>query len=165
MLKQSQAREFTGGHMIAIMLAFFGVIVGVNLLMASFATQSWTGLVVKNSYVASQTFNESAEAFRRQEELGWRDYFSLDGGAISYRITDRDGEGISAQAVNLTFRRPAFEAEDHTIVVQAAADGTFAADHQLGDGLWVVEAAVPVSPELQWRKSFRIFIKEGRLVQ
>ena len=46
--------RFTGFHMLACMIVFFGVIVAVNLTMATLASQSWTGLVVKNSYVASQ---------------------------------------------------------------------------------------------------------------
>lgn len=53
-------KEFTGRHMLAIMLAFFGVIIAVNGVMATFATRSWSGLVVENTYVASQQFNERA---------------------------------------------------------------------------------------------------------
>ena len=67
-------KEFTGRHMLAIMLAFFGTIIAVNLVMAIFASRSWTGLVVKNSYVASQEFNEKgcggARAGRAQLDAG-----------------------------------------------------------------------------------------------
>ena len=41
--------RFTGYHMLAIMVAFFGVVIAVNLTMATFASRSWTGLVVENS--------------------------------------------------------------------------------------------------------------------
>ena len=44
------------------MLAFFGVIIAVNVVMATLASTSWTGLVVENSYVASQEFNRKADA-------------------------------------------------------------------------------------------------------
>ncbi|RWK14298.1 FixH family protein, partial [Mesorhizobium sp.] len=50
-------RVFTGRHMLAIILAFFGVVIAVNLTMATLANTSWTGLVVENTYVASQQFN------------------------------------------------------------------------------------------------------------
>ena len=59
---------FSGRHMLLTMLAFFGVIIGVNLTMAWFARSSWTGLVVENSYVASQEFNAKMEA--RIKEYG-----------------------------------------------------------------------------------------------
>ena len=55
-------REFTGKHMLAIMIAFFGVVFAVNFTMVYFSRHSWTGLVVENSYVASQEFNEKTAA-------------------------------------------------------------------------------------------------------
>ena len=61
---------FTGWHMLAIMLAFFGTIITVNFTMAYLATSTWSGLVVKNTYVASQQFNGKAAAAKaRAEEI------------------------------------------------------------------------------------------------
>ena len=60
----ARPREFTGKHMLVIMFAFFGVIIAVNLTMATFAHTSWSGLVVQNSYVAGQHFNRKAEEGR-----------------------------------------------------------------------------------------------------
>ncbi|HLA02420.1 MAG TPA: FixH family protein, partial [Aestuariivirga sp.] len=45
-------RTFTGWHMAAITISFFAVIIAVNLTLAVFASSSWSGLVVANSYVA-----------------------------------------------------------------------------------------------------------------
>ena len=50
-------RAFTGRHMAAIMVAFFGVVIVVNLLNARLASSTFGGEVVENSYVASQDFN------------------------------------------------------------------------------------------------------------
>ena len=50
-------RRFTGYHMAAILVAFFGVIIAVNMVMATLATRTFGGVVVENSYVASQEFN------------------------------------------------------------------------------------------------------------
>lgn len=65
-------RRFTGWHMTAILLAFFGVIVAVNFTMAAFATRTFGGVVVENSYVASQKYNGWLKAAREQESLGWK---------------------------------------------------------------------------------------------
>ena len=46
---------FTGWHMLTIMLLFFGTIISVNVTMAWNAVTSWSGLVVQNTYVASQS--------------------------------------------------------------------------------------------------------------
>jgi len=64
-------KRFSGWHMTAILLAFFGVVVAVNLTMAMFATRTFGGVVVENSYVASQKYNGWLAAARRQDRLGW----------------------------------------------------------------------------------------------
>ncbi|TJV88129.1 MAG: cytochrome oxidase, partial [Mesorhizobium sp.] len=79
-------REFTGRHMLLIILSFFGVIVGVNLTMATLASTSWTGLVVENSYVASQQFNRKAEEGRAQAALGWTGKLTISWGEVRYSL-------------------------------------------------------------------------------
>ena len=63
-------RRFTGRHMLVLMLAFFGVVVAVNLLMATLATRTFGGTVVDNSYVASQRYNRWLDAGARAESAG-----------------------------------------------------------------------------------------------
>ncbi len=55
-----------------MLLAFFGVIIAVNLTMAYFANSTWSGLVVANGYVASQSFDKDLAKARAQEALGWK---------------------------------------------------------------------------------------------
>ena len=64
-------RRFTGWHFTGIIIAFFGVVVAVNLTMAVFAMRTFGGVVVENSYVASQKYNGWLEAARRQQKLAW----------------------------------------------------------------------------------------------
>jgi len=55
----------------AAMLGFFGLIVAVNFTMAWFASSTFGGTVVDNSYVASQKYNDWLAAARAQKALGW----------------------------------------------------------------------------------------------
>ncbi len=71
-------KRFTGWHMTGILLVFFGIIVAVNLAMATLATRTFGGVVVQNSYVASQRYNEWLKAARAQAELGWKAEAHLD---------------------------------------------------------------------------------------
>lgn len=73
------SRRFTGWHFTAINLVFFGVVIAVNLTMAVFATRTFGGVVVENSYVASQKYNDWLAAAKRQQELGWTIESALDG--------------------------------------------------------------------------------------
>jgi nitrogen fixation protein FixH len=56
--------------MLFSMVAFFGVIITVNMIMARFAVTTWSGLVVPNTYVASQQFNTQAELNRGRSRPG-----------------------------------------------------------------------------------------------
>ena len=60
--------EITGKHVLAITVSAFAVIIGVNVVMAWKAISTFPGLEVKNSYVASQTFDADRAA---QQALGW----------------------------------------------------------------------------------------------
>jgi nitrogen fixation protein FixH len=64
-------RRFSGRHMTAILIAFFGVVIAVNMTMATFATRTFGGVVVENSYVASQKYNDWLAAAERQQKLAW----------------------------------------------------------------------------------------------
>jgi nitrogen fixation protein FixH len=71
-------RRFTGWHMAAIVVAFFGVVVAVNFTMAYFAISTFGGTVVDNSYVASQKYNRWLAEARAQQVLGWSAAVGLD---------------------------------------------------------------------------------------
>lgn len=70
--------EFTGRRMAIVMIAFFGVVIAVNLLMATLATRTFGGTVVDNSYVASQNFNSWLQQARDQAKLEWSEQTGLD---------------------------------------------------------------------------------------
>ena len=90
--------RFSGWHMTVILLAFFGVVVAVNLTMAMFATRTFGGVVVENSYVASQKYNGWLQAARKQEQLGWTIKPSLDGSRRVVVSVSADGARLSGFA-------------------------------------------------------------------
>jgi len=155
--------QFTGRHMLLIMLAFFGVIIAVNVTMAMFATRSWTGFVVKNSYVASQEFNEKAERGRAQAALGWTATLAIDGSAVRYRLTDRAGAPVATSSVNAVFRRPTSDTEDRTFALEAGSEGWHVTPATLHDGVWIVEIDAEAGLEQPYRDVRRIVLKGGAL--
>ena len=60
---------FTGWHMLAICVAFFGVVIAVNVVMADLAISTFSGEVVENSYVASQRFNGWLDEAKAEAEM------------------------------------------------------------------------------------------------
>ncbi|MBY0519091.1 MAG: FixH family protein [Sphingomonas sp.] len=128
-------RPFTGWHMLAIMVAFFGVIIAVNFTMARFAIGTFGGVVVDNSYVASQRFNGWLAEARAQDKLGWRVVPGIDStGRLQIAATDAQGALIGGQ-MTVTARHPLGRLPDRTIAMRATPTG-FIADAPLPAGRW-----------------------------
>ncbi len=60
-------RPLTGWHVLAMFVAFFGVIIAVNITMAWKAISTFPGLEVENGYVASQSFDAEMAAQKGAE--------------------------------------------------------------------------------------------------
>ncbi|TIV71537.1 MAG: cytochrome oxidase [Mesorhizobium sp.] len=162
-------REFTGRHMLISILAFFAVVIGVNVTMATLARRSWTGLVVENTYVASQQFNEEARKGRAQAALGWTGKLIIASGVVHYSLVDSQGKPVPLDGVRMLFRHPAYEAEDEAVTLAAAVDASagntqeFAARHTPKDGVWIVEIDADAGLTLPFRDVRRIMIAKGTL--
>ena len=161
--KAQRPREFTGRHMLAIILAFFGVVIAVNLTMATLANTSWTGLVVENTYVASQQFNKKAEEGRAQAALGWSGNLTIAWGEVRYSLTDAAGKPVTLRGVKVLFRHPAYEKEDKAITLAPATGREFAAQHTPKDGVWIVEVDADAGLAKPYREVRRIMISHGAL--
>ena len=134
--QDEKPREFTGKHMLAIMVAFFGVIIAVNIGMATIASKTWTGLVVPNSYVASQDFNAHLAEAAKQEKLGWQGGLTYKQGTIEFILTDKNAEPITLDTIFVKIGRPAFEQQDQKIELTSMAAGKYSAKVALGTGPW-----------------------------
>ena len=128
------ARELTGGKVLAITLSAFGVIIGVNILLAVKAVETFPGLEVPNSYVASQTFDAERAA---QEKLGWTLDYRYDGGQLILSFRDRAGQPVQARDVTALIGRTTEAAEDKRpdFLYQ---NGDFTAPVTLPKGRWMV---------------------------
>lgn len=125
-------RQITGRHVLAGFVAAFGLIIGVNLLLAWSAVKTFPGLEVKNSYVASQQFDARRAA---QEALGWAVRADHADGVLRISITDRAGDPVEVQALDATVGRATHVHDDQHPAF--TFDGTaYVATVDLGDGNW-----------------------------
>lgn len=153
--------QFTGRHFLLIMLAFFGVIIAVNVTMAFYANTSWTGFVVRNSYVAGLEMNQKLRENRAQAELGWHARLSASDGTLRFALTDAQGNPVRLKAGAATFRRPVSDAEDATVALAPASGGGLDAPLAIRDGAWIVEIEADAGFETPWREARRIFVRNG----
>jgi len=140
-------REFTGRHMIAVMFAGFGIVIAVNVVMASLASSTFGGVVVENSYVASQKFNGWLEAADKSTQLGWKVGLARDDDGRLVVTTGNvpDGARVSAVAHHPLGRLP-------DTALGFAPDGRdrFVSKDTLPSGRWTVRLAV-TSGDDTWR--------------
>lgn len=153
-------RQVTGRHVLLWMVMFFGVVIAVNLTMAYFATGTWSGLVVQNSYVASQHFNEMLDQAEKQKALGWRHDFVIDGGRITFTLTDAKGHAVPLNAVTIKAGHPATEFQDRVIDLEPSVDGSYSAPNDLPSGAWNLEIHAAVKDGTDWKLRYRSTIRE-----
>jgi len=90
-------KPLTGRKVLFIALSAFGVVVAVNIALAVSAVRTFPGLEVKNSYVASQNFDEDRAA---QLALGWDVAAGWEDGVLSIAFTDPDGQPVELRELN-----------------------------------------------------------------
>lgn len=135
--------EFTGRHMWLVVIAFFGTIIAVNITMAVVASTSWTGLVVQNSYVASQEFEEKRLAHLAQLDAGWRSSLTYVGDVAVLSVTDGAGQPVELGEPVLQINRPVGGHDDQQVALSRQPDGTYAGPVTLGPGVWEAVVDVP----------------------
>lgn len=102
-------RELTGRHVFLITAGAFAIIIGVNITMAVMAVGTFPGLEVRNSYVASQSFDRDRAA---QDALGWDVSAAIADGTLRLTILGPDGAPLRPDALTATLGRATHVADD-----------------------------------------------------
>lgn len=131
-MAEAKKRELTGRKVLAITVASFGIIIAVNVVMAWYAVETFPGLEVENSYVASQDFNRR---LREQQSLGWTTDAELIGGHLIVRILGADGQPAPVASITAILGRPTTEREDTTPELRFEG-GAFVSDVDVDYGNW-----------------------------
>ena len=129
------AREFQleGWHVLAGLLAFFGVIFAVNGTFIYYALATHPGDDVKDAYVAGIEYNRELAEKREQQKLGWQASLAVksdtrSGEFIEVAFVDAKGEPVRGLRINATLRSPVVASQDRPIKFVAEGPGVFRAD-------------------------------------
>lgn len=139
MQQAPRVRPFTGRHMAIILVAGFSVVIAVNVLMARLATTTFGGVVVENSYVASQHFNRWLDEAAKEKALGWKVVLARRGdGRVAATLTGTPGAAtVSAEA-----RHPLGRLPDMQLKFNRDASGAYVSDQALPAGRWTLRMTV-----------------------
>lgn len=148
-------RQFTGKHALAVFVAAFGVIIAVNLFLAYSAVKTFPGLEVKNSYVASQEFNER---LKEQQALGWDIRAEVTGGLLILHITDPTGAPVKVAELQAVVGRATHVKEDFS--PEFTFDGiAYAAPAQLGEGNWNIRLLAKDPDGAEFAQRIPLYVK------
>jgi nitrogen fixation protein FixH len=152
------AKPLNGRKVLAILVGSFGMIFAANLALVVAATGTFPGLVVANSYVASQQWNARTDA---QKALGWTASVAHEHGELRVAVTGRHGQPVRNLSVTAVVGRPASGRDDVTLTLDSGA-GAYVAPIVLRPGLWrvVVDATDGAGEHFEAEAELRI---AGRL--
>ncbi|MFV0333216.1 MAG: FixH family protein [Tropicimonas sp.] len=150
------SRELKGYHVALIFGFCFAVIIGVNLVLAAQAIRTFPGLEVKNSYVASQSFDHDRAA---QDALGWQVDARVEDGVLRLAITDATGP-VKARIVEAKLGRASFAGDDRLLEMQRN-NGTYVAEVAgLAPGSWRFWLTAEAGDGTIFRQSHDLWVRK-----
>lgn len=152
MMPKATPRPFTGRRMAAILVAFFGVVIAVNVVNARFAGATFGGEVVENSYVASQQYNRWLDEAKAERALGWSAVTAWrpDGRiVVAVRGAPRD------VVVKAMARHPLGRLADRGLTFDRIGEGRFLSRQALPDERWNLRLTLAAEGHV-WRREERL---------
>lgn len=130
-----------GWHVLAGMIAFFGVIFAVNGVFLYQALSTHTGVIASEPYRKGLAYNERIAEEARQLELGWRDELTLApaGDRVTLKLTDSAGRPVGGLKIAGLIGRPSTTEHDIQLELGEQPAGIYAATvPALAAGTWLV---------------------------
>ena len=135
-------KPLTGRKVLFVLLAFFGVVIGVNMIMMRLAIQTLPGTDVDSAYSASLAYENEIAAARDQNTRNWKVdahiQRSADGGAtLQVEARDNSGEPMSGVKFHGRFERPTDRRADQSVALAETGIGIYRGSApQIAPGQW-----------------------------
>jgi len=163
-MQRTEARPLTGRMVLAMMFAFFAVIVGVNAFMAHEALSTFRGVDVDSAYRAGQQFAHEVAAAEAQDA----ERLSVDvkvtpvaDGVTLLDVVARDASGAPLTGLSATaiFARPTDRRLDLNVAMSEQAPGRYHGAGAITPGQWDLILELSRHGERQFRSKNRVVIK------
>jgi nitrogen fixation protein FixH len=156
-------KPLTGRTVLLCILAFFGVVIVVNVTMVTLAVETLPGTDVDNPYGAGLAYNKEISAARAQEALGWFVVAHVEhqaDGQSTIRVEARDSAGVPVTGLAFSARlaHPIDRRADHAVSLSEGEPGVYrgtAENVMAGQWELIIEGE---------RASERMFMSRNRLV-
>jgi nitrogen fixation protein FixH len=140
--------EMTGRKVLIIAVSAFGVIITANLTLAFNAVNTFPGLEVDNSFVASQNFNQE---LAEQLALGWDVRASHEDGVLTLAITDSAGQPVQVAHLDAVLGAATHVRDDQTPDFRFT-NGAYRAPVEIGRGNWNIRLHAVAADGTEFRQ-------------
>ncbi|MGJ4929466.1 FixH family protein [Bradyrhizobium sp. HKCCYLS2038] len=122
--------QLTGRMVLAMLLGFFGLVIGVNVYMMKMAISTLPGTDVDSAYSASLGYEKEIAAARAQEARRWQVEAHIErgaGGAAIVQVNARDASGnpVSGLTFQGRLERPADKRADQEVALAEIGSGIY----------------------------------------
>ena len=148
--------RMTGPKVLAMVLALFGTYIFANGMLAWSAINTFPGLEVQNSYVASQNFNAELAA---QKGLGWTVEADLIGSELVLFITGRDGRPAAVASLDAILGAATHVRDDQRPDF-VFRNGAFRAPVDISPGNWNIRLRATAADGTQFHQRVVLHVKE-----
>jgi len=123
-------KPLTGRKVLVMMIAFFGVVIGVNLVMMRLAIQTLPGTEVDSAYSASLTYEKQITAARDQNARNWKvdahvERSGQGGATLQVEARDSFGRPMSGLKFHGRFERPTDRRADLPVALAEVGIGIY----------------------------------------
>src|SRR3954454_22054554 len=121
-------KPLTGRKVLFMLVAFFGVVIGVNMIMMRLANQTLPGTEVDSAYSASLAYEKEISAARDQNARNWTvdahvERSGQGGATLQVEVRDHDGRPMSGLKFQGHFERPADKRSDQAVALAETGIG------------------------------------------
>ena len=143
------AKPLTGGKVFLMLVAFFGVVITVNMIMMRFAIQTLPGTEVDSAYSASVAYEKEIATARDQTARNWKVDAHVErngqgGATLQVEARDNSGRPMSGLKFQGRFERPTDRRADLPVALAEVGRGIYRGSAEaIAPGQWdlVLEGA------------------------
>jgi nitrogen fixation protein FixH len=157
-------RELTGFKVMMWLLAFFGAVGAINVVLVHYALSTFGGVEVANGYATGLRYQDRIDAAAEQKARGWQvttDLVRIGGGGAEFQLrpVDARGHALTALEVGATLRHPADRRLDQALIFVETAPGLYVATQTAPSGLWDLALELRRGGQVAFRSVNRMVLR------
>ena len=157
-------KQLTGRHVLLILVAFFGVVIAVNVTMARLAVETLSGTEVDSAYTASLGYEKEIAAAHDQDARKWEIDAHIDRAAsgaavLQVRARDKAGRPLTGLSFTGRFERPTDKRADLAVGLDEVGIGVYRGRlDEIAPGQWDLVLEADAKGQRMFRSKNRVLL-------